>query len=499
MTDATNKQLDAWIKHLSGEDMPVFSGTVADVTEAVNSEDSSASEVAQTILRDASLTSRLLKIANNFSYNPTGQKISTISRAVMLLGFEQVGALTLTLVLVDSLADGLQRDKLTEEMAQSFHAAIQAQELAKRTKCKSPEDIFIAALLARLGNMAFWAFSGDKANELMAMIETGELTEQQAEQQVLGFRLSDLTKGLSKSWSLGELLEKSTSPDSADERYELISLGHDLAEAAKSGWDSKEVTVMFEHLAKKLGLPIKEVEELVHNNAKQAKEISQIYGVTEASKRIPQPGYALIDSKASTDTTDTNAQQPAADLIEPAAKNVEPVVNYPEPDPHLQLSIMQEISTAVEEKPSINIILEMVLEGLHQGVGMDRALFAILAPDRKTLTCKYGLGAETERLCSELHIDVTNEKNIFHQVISSKQAMHVPADPKKITGTLSRETLKLLGTPPYLIMPAIVRGRVIGVFLADRNASEREIYEQDFIAFQQFCQQANMGLTFLTM
>ncbi|OUR74557.1 hypothetical protein A9Q78_00020, partial [Methylophaga sp. 41_12_T18] len=71
MTDATNKQLDAWIKHLSGEDMPVFSGTVADVTEAVNSEDSSASEVAQTILRDASLTSRLLKIANNFSYNPT--------------------------------------------------------------------------------------------------------------------------------------------------------------------------------------------------------------------------------------------------------------------------------------------------------------------------------------------------------------------------------------------------------------------------------------------
>ena len=77
--------------------------------------------------------------------------------------------------------------------------------------------------------------------------------------------------------------------------------------------------------------------------------------------------------------------------------------------------------------------------------------------------------------------------------------MHLPADSYELQGTLPRETYHLFGTPPYVIMPVIVRSKVIGIFLADRNASSRDIEEKDFIAFQQFCQQANMGLSFLTM
>lgn len=479
--------------------MPVFSGTVADVTESVNSEDSSATEVAQTILRDASLTSRLLKVANSFNYNPTPNKISTVSRAVMVLGFEQVGALTLTLALVDSLSEGVQRHKLTEEMAQSFHAAIQAQELAIKTGCKSPEDVFVATLLSRLGNMAFWAFSGEKGTEVLKLIESENMSEPDAEEQVLGFKLKDLTVGLSKAWSLGELLDDFlVGHDDNDERLKIISIGQELAQASKNGWDSEEVTIMFEQAAKKLDLSVDEVEELAHQNAKHAKEITRIYGVSEASKRIPQPNYELVneeelsESDIDDEVVDETESSDVTDVTVTQSK-------YPEPDANVQLTIMQEISAALEEKPSINIILEMVLEGISRGVGMDRAIFAILSPDHKTLSCKYGLGDDNERLCKELRIDLSNSKNIFHQVVTSKKAMHVPSDPQQLTGTLSRETLNLLGTPPYLIMPVIVKSKVIGIFMADRNASEREVEEKDFIAFQQFCQQANMGLTFLAM
>ena len=499
MASKANKELESWIKHLSGEDMPVFSGTVADVTESVNSEDSSASEVAQTILRDASLTSRLLKVANSFNYNPSGKKISTVSRAVMVLGFEQVGALTLTLALVDSLSEGVQRHKLTEEMAQSFHAAIQAQQLAKKMGCKSPEDIFVATLLSRLGNMAFWAFSGQKGTEVLNLIQSENLTEQEAESQVLGFRLRDLTVGLSKSWSLGELLDDFLSDHHGnDERHNIISIGQELAEAAKNGWDSEQVAIIFERAAKKLGLSVDEVEELAHQNAKHAKEITRIYGVTEASKRIPQPNIDMeIIGEDSAEVEPESTDEPRSTITEDTVVTV--TDKYPEPDSNVQLTIMQEITSAIEEKPSINIILEMVLEGLHRGVGMDRALFAILSPDRRTLTCKYALGENNERLCKELRINLSNTNNIFHKVIDSKKAMHVPSDPKKLTGTLSRDTLSLLGPPAYLVMPVIVRSKVIGIFMADRNASGRDVEEKDFIAFQQFCQQANMGLTFLAM
>ncbi len=489
-----NNKVNNWIKQLSDEDMPGFSGTVVGVTDAVNNEDSSAVDVAQTILRDPSLTSRLLKMANSFYYNPNGQEMSTVSRAVMVLGFDQVRALTLSLVLVDSLSNGKHREKLTEEIAQSFHAAVQAQELAKKIKCKKTENIFVATLLSRLGNMAFWAFADDKADILVELVELSEMTEQEAEREVLGFSLKELTQGLSQSWGLGDLLDDSLSETKKNEpNVMLVNVGRKLAQVSKLGWDSEEATLVIDEIAKQLDIKSDDLTEITHANAKQAKAITKMYGITAASKKIPQAQYDLID--------DEDYVQVDGDLLDVSDVDTQKkgVAFYPEPDTHVQLTILSDIAQTIEESPSINIIFEMVLEGLYRGVGMDRSMFAILSKDRKKLSCKYALGTDNEKLREEFRIDVSLSSNIFNKVMKTKKAVHISADPSKIDGTLTRDVLKLLGPPPYLIMPTIVRGKVIGIFLADRNASKRVINEKDLLAFQQFCQQANMGLTFLSM
>lgn len=482
--------------------MPIFSGTVSDVTNAVNSSSTSATDVATAILKDASLTGRLLKMANSFHYNPTGKPFSTISRAVMVLGFNQVRALALSLLLVDSLSEGRHKDKLTEEMAESFHAAIQAQELARKAKCKSPEDVFVATLLSRLGNMAFWAFAGDNATTLLELIDAGEITEKEAEAKVLGFSLHQLTQGLSKSWHLGELLDKSLSGTHNDDPLvDLIGMGQSLARASKNGWDSDQAQQAIAAIAKKLELPVKEVQNFAHSNAKQAKEVTTIYGVRSASQRIPQPIILLdkdIESASDNDSVSPEIALEAEQLLVEDLE-LESVNAYKEPDTNLQLTIMQEITDVIEEKPSINIVLEMVLEGLYRGIGMDRSLFAIISKDNKTLICKYALGTDNELLSKSFKIDISQSTNVFNQVIHSKKAVHISADPKKIDGTLSRDTLKFLGKPPYLIMPTIIRGKVIGVFMADRNESNRGIEDKDFLSFQQFCMQANMALTLLSI
>lgn len=500
MSGQVKQNVELWIKQLTEQDMPIFSGTVSDVTNAVNSSSTSAADVAAAILKDASLTGRLLKMANSFHYNPTGKPFSTISRAVMVLGFNQVRALALSLLLVDSLSEGIHKEKLTEEMAESFHAAVQAQELARQTNCKSPENVFVATLLSRLGNMAFWAFAGDKATTLLELIDTAEITEKEAEAQVLGFSLHQLTQGLSKSWHLGELLDKSLSGmHNDDPLVNLIGMGQSLALAAKNGWDSDEAKQAIEKVAKQLELSVDEVKNITHQNAKQAKEITAIYGVKAASQCIPLP---MIDKELES-SSDRDSVSPdivmESDEFFVGDTELEVISEYKEPDTSLQLTIMQEITAVIEEKPNINIVLEMVLEGLYRGIGMDRSLFAIISKDGKTLTCKYALGADNELLSGSFKIDISQSTNVFNQVIQSKKAVHISADPKKIDGTLSRDTLKFLGKPPYLIMPTIVRGKVIGVFMADRNESNRTIEDKDFLSFQQFCMQANMALTLLSI
>lgn len=495
------KDVQLWIQQLTEQDMPIFSGTVSDVTNAVNSSSTSATDVATAILKDAALTGHLLKMANSFHYNPTGKPFSTISRAVMVLGFNQVRALALSLLLVDSLSEGRHKEKLTEEMAESFHAAIQAQELARKTKCKSPETVFVATLLSRLGNMAFWAFAGDKATTLLELIDAGEINEKEAEAKVLGFSLHQLTQGLSKSWHLGDLLDKSLSGTHNDDPLvDLIGMGQSLARASKNGWDSNEAEQAIATVAKKLELSVIEIQNIAHSNAKQAKVVTTIYGVKAASQRIPQPTVLDKELEGCSNSDSVSAEiamETEALLVE--GTKLEVLSAYKEPDTNLQLSIMQEINAVVEEKPSINIVLEMVLEGLYRGIGMDRSLFAIISKDSKTLTCKYALGADNELLSKSFKIDISQSTNVFNQVIHSKKAVHISADPKKIDGTLSRDTLEFLGKPPYLIMPTIIRGKVIGVFMADRNESNRSIEDKDFLSFQQFCMHANMALTLLSI
>ena len=497
--------IDSWIQHLSDEDMPIFSDTVTDVTSTVNSDDTSAADVANSILKDASLTSRLLKMANSHYYNPGRYSITTITRAVMVLGFDQVRALALSLILIDSIENDTNREKIAEEMAQSFHAAVQAEQLARLTKVKVPEDIFVATLLSHLGNLAFWAFSGEKGTELQLLIDSGGISEKEAELKVLGFSLQKLTQGLSKAWSLGELLDNSFNNDFSDDPLvKLIHLGQELAQSAKKDWNNNEAYQVIEKVAEKLNIPISNVQDLVYDNAKQAKNITKSYGITTASKLIPQANIALVEledeNRSGGDEEETIVDE--AESQQQKIQNIDSDIAescYPEPDPNIQLSVLQEITEAIADKPNINVIIEMVLEGIHRGVGMDRALFAILSNDRKSLVCKYALGEGNIVLNEQFKIDISHRRNIFRQVVENKKGVHIPSNPNDIKGTVGKNIFELLGYPPYLIMPTIVGGKVIGIFLADRNKSKRQIKDKDFLSFQQFCLQANMGLTFLTM
>ncbi|MDX1572664.1 MAG: HDOD domain-containing protein [Methylophaga sp.] len=479
-----------FIRQLSEDKMPVFSNTVTEVTNVVSSQDTSAVDVARVILRDAALTGRLLKMANSMHYNRQGQVISTVSRAVMVIGFEQVKALALTLVLVDSLADGKQRQKLIEEMAQSFHAAIQAQELAVKMKLPQAEDIFIAALLSRLGNMAFWAFADEQAEQILELINKQSMSEETAEMEVLGFTLQSLTRGLSEAWLLGDMLERSLNPRNHDSATEIIRSANQLAMVSQQGWEHDQTQQWLTDTAKQLDMKQADLTDLVYRNAQQARQITRLCGINDAELYIAKPPNTTEDLMESAAVIDNDG-----DIEIESVAIDEP----PQPDAMLQLQMLQDISAALQEKPALNVILEMVLEGIYRGIAMDRAIFTVLSPDRKKLQCKYALGADHEKLNDELIIDITHPTNVFAKALKETRAQLLPANPRELNGTLAKTTLDLLGKPPYLLMPAIVAGKVIGLFIADRNPTQRTIDKADQMAFQQFCQQANMGLTFLKL
>lgn len=474
--------LGAWVAKLGDSGMPVFAHTARDISRVSDSHESSASELARVVLQDAAMTAKLLRVANSPVFNPMRKTISTVSRAVVVLGFQEVRSICLSIAVVESMLKGRQKQRVSEEMARCFHAAVQARAFARKRKDSSPEEVFIATLLYRLGDMAFWAFSGDAAERLdRALGERKGDDPEKVQREVLGFSFRDLTLGLSREWKLGELLEWSLEGRTdRNPRAGNVVLGHELAVAAESGWQSREVKQLVERIAENLYLPVEDVDKLVRHNAKEAADTAAFYGAQLAGELIPAPGARH-------------------EHHESAQRDVEVPV-FLEPDPMLQLSILRELSTLMESKPNINSVLEMVLEGMYRGIGMDRTLFALRSPDHRLVVGRYALGTDNEAFCRSFRLETAaGTSSLFGRVIDDRQAVWLQEHAGNASpGLLTTQVLDITGGADFFVTPIEIRGKVIGLFYADRQPSGRSLDEASFSSFKHFAHQGNMALSYLS-
>ena len=118
--------LDAWMRTLSDQDMPTLNSVVKEICELSEDDDCRTDDLTKIILRDANLTSKVLKIANSIHYNRAFMPIKTVSRGIVQLGFDNLKNITLASSLIDSFLKGKPKVLLIESLAKSFHAAVQA-------------------------------------------------------------------------------------------------------------------------------------------------------------------------------------------------------------------------------------------------------------------------------------------------------------------------------------------------------------------------------------
>lgn len=201
--------LQAWIAKLDKAELPAMAVVVHDLLRISQSETASIKQLAEVLLRDASLTSKVLRVSNSVYCNPGREVVRTISRAVVVIGFDQVRMIGLSVSLIDGLLNTSPREQLQSLLARSFHGAMQARNLAQYVSVAHKEEIFIATLLMHLGELAFWSHAGVQADRLIeALAHDDTLPNPDRERVVretVGVSFEQLTQGLLKNWNLGEI------------------------------------------------------------------------------------------------------------------------------------------------------------------------------------------------------------------------------------------------------------------------------------------------------
>lgn len=152
-----NKGLSHWVTKLRTQNTPVLNNVIVELNAITGDEEADVNQMAEVILRDANLTSHVLRVANSVQYNYGKARINTVSRAVVLIGLKGMRAICISLLLIDSLLTGKSKQRVLDLMAQGFHAATQARNIVLKLDSDAAEEAFIAGLLYNLGEMAFWA------------------------------------------------------------------------------------------------------------------------------------------------------------------------------------------------------------------------------------------------------------------------------------------------------------------------------------------------------
>jgi HD-like signal output (HDOD) protein len=469
------KNLNEWVALICEHEMPVFDMTVHKVIAFANDEFAPISALASVILCDASLTARVLKLANSIFYNANGVGISTVTRAIVVLGFNVVRDICLAVRLIDELVKGAAREQLGLELAQAMHAATQARALAEIRNEKTAEEVFIATLLSRVGEMAFWCYSGAVGAHLERVLRQSNMTPERAQELVLGFRLSQLSRQLIKEWRLTELLQRAINQSGqSDEQTQAVRLGQQIAECAKNqGWQSQEMTQLIQKTARLTELSLDETRALLHEKAQAAIQLAADLGASFAAAHIPLPNTAV-----------------AAPLAKPAHKS--------STDGALRTKILRELNVVIDAgQCDFNVIMELVLEGIYRGIGMDRVIFALASADKKTIKAKYALSHNQEELLAGFHFTRdANVPDLLFQTLERKvprwlNIQEYDAHLRLIPAGL----IQLVGQVPFMLAPIIVNQQSIGLFYADRGVTQRALDAGCFADFKHFVQQANVGIS----
>ena len=213
--------------------LPTLPTVITQLISLIDNPKTSARNVAQLISTDQALTAKILKLANSAFYG-FPREIATVDLAVVVLGFETVKNLGLSVSVLERFAstDGdaghdFDRQKFWEH---SIACGVAARLLAGKLRYRMPGEAFAAGILHDIGRLILSQYFPTEFDEVLRVMRAEDLYIGHAEEQVLGVTHADVGGWLAERWNLPDQLEHTISlhhaPGRVDGPAELPALIH---------------------------------------------------------------------------------------------------------------------------------------------------------------------------------------------------------------------------------------------------------------------------------
>ncbi len=342
----------------SGGDLPIFSASGQRLRLVSANPNSSAMTLAMEAMKDANLSTKLLRLANSPYYNRRGIGIGTISQAVMLLGFDTVMNLSLTLRMVESFQQENPEIDMNGMLVTALLSAGFVRDLALECGHNNPEESYVCALMHNLGQIVVANFMPEDYGEIQRLKDSEGMNWLEAQSQVMGGNLTEVGKRIARAWEFPgavvqtmERFDPGTDPrvkNESDLNHALASLSGQVFGSVYSvnNDDRYKVDDIMDSLVKVTGLKEKKLQEQLSDTFRGTCDIAEQYGL---KKEIFTPSIETSDDETRDAFVRKFSYYTSTMKQEPPQETATEEVPVDEKQP--QASVNKEATAAVERTP----------------------------------------------------------------------------------------------------------------------------------------------------
>ena len=468
---------EQWVGAMTKIELPAMTSTAKMLDKFSEDDVSSLPKLSKAILHDQGLSTCLLKVVNSAQYMGV-TKVTTVSRAATILGIHTVKNICLT----SKLVEGLLRSKnlkitiyqrLTQLMANSFYAGLLAKMMMSEYSDETREEAYLAAMLYRIGETAFWSTGSKAAEKLIKITNLPPKEFYIHAERELGVSFDKLTNGLAKSWNLSDLLEKALDdPESRTVEMQIIYLADKLATYIDHPPASYEdFQALLEHIAAIMQVSVKRLRQQIDQTRAQAKQLLNSYGAF-ALKDLVKP-------------------LPSSNDFEHTSLAV-PIMTKE----GLALNSIKKISALIHSTKDINQYLQTTLKGIIRSFEFDHTTFFILADNKKYVKSRFSFDGELQEDEIRALVHLEPQNNLFAQVVEKDKSLLID-DARKLRWKkhLTRDISNVINDSAICMAPVKVGDKIIGMIIGQVFDREDGIDKEDFKNFEFLIEHLNMCLT----
>lgn len=446
--------------------LPSLPRTLLNIQQVASDRRSSAEDLARCILEDQALTLRVLKVVNSALYQRQDrERVRTVHRAVVVMGFETVRKLALGLSVFDMMSKLSRSPQLADISRHSLTTAALAQLLAETSDTVPPEEAFVTALVHDIGKVVLIECSARAMDAVMRDIGRGVPTLE-AERRHFGISHDRAGRRLAARWGLPEELQNVIGdhhdvdplqpPRRLDPRLGVIVFANELSHCMAGDGRPDQATLVLHRAARSLGIPAAALEPLSRQLRVEVADLAERVGVDVGDVAayadvVNVPGST---SQAPRHLSDAEVAERTTDLLE----------------------LYRHVGQGLASGDDPNDVVRIILEGAVDILGFERVV--LLRVDRAARRFRpwAWAGIEAARLAQALQLPLRRDEGALATAFLDRRLVHAPLARSSVyRGLVGDELLAAARCTGFAAAPVRTPRGVVAVLYGDGGPDGHDV------------------------